>query len=85
MKYCFHRRCWKPGLLMTLVLLILAACIKEPVRSRPTRPLWVTADGDVYFSIAPHTVNSYRFYKNDSMLYTSPFHNFSPICVTEPK
>ena len=53
--------------------------------SRPTRPLWVTADGDVYFSIAPHTVGSYRFYKNDTMLYTSPFHNFSPICVTEPK
>jgi uncharacterized protein YjdB len=53
--------------------------------SRPTRPLWVTADGDVYFSIAPHTVGSYRLYKNGTMLYTSPFHNFSPICVTEPK
>lgn len=53
--------------------------------ARPTRPLWVTAGGDVYLSIAPHTEGSYRLYKNDSMLYTSPFHHFNPICVTEPK
>lgn len=53
--------------------------------TRPTRPLWVTADGEVYLSIAPHTVGSYRLYKNGTMLYTSPFHHFNPICVTEPK
>jgi hypothetical protein len=53
--------------------------------SRPTRPLWVTADGDVYLSIAQHTGGSYRLYKNGTMLYTSPFHHFNPICVTEPK
>lgn len=53
--------------------------------SRPTRPLWVTADGDVYFSIAQHTGGTYRLYKNSTMLYTSPFHHFNPICVTEPK
>ena len=56
--------------------------------SRPNRPLWVTASGDVYFSIAPHvsqTAGSYRLYKNGTMLYTSQFHEFNPICVTEPK
>ena len=53
--------------------------------TRPTRPLWVTANGDVYLSIAPHTVGAYRLYKNGAMLYTSTFHHFNPICVTEPK
>jgi len=56
--------------------------------TRPTRPLWVTASGDVYLSIAPHvsqTACPYRLYKNGTMLYTSQFHEFNPICVTEPK
>lgn len=51
----------------------------------PNRPLWVTASGDVYFSVWAANKSFFRLYKNGKILYTSSDHSFNPICVTEPK